>query len=183
MDLGELVNAQRAQVSRAGGPRRKQKWSVNKRLRGLEIPMAPKVNVLPATEGMPAQAQTDGTNVYVQGRADDRTMAHEIAHNLDAQVMTDSDRKRFAMVMGRPDKPWDVYEQNGGYQTTSHGSMSERFADMVAMLATKDYPKAGRGGGFAYLDDPPSRRELLRFGRALERLGRRNNLGQYKRPS
>jgi hypothetical protein len=129
-----------------------------RRLRTLErmkVPVAPVLSFAAATPGMPGQAQTDGRTIYVQGMADRRTLAHEAAHNLDMQVLTDRDRARFSAIMGLQGKPWDDMQQ------------------------TKQFPKPGRGGGFAYLDDPPSLRELIRLGRSLERLRKRRGLGVY----
>ena len=151
-----------------------------RKLRRMTVPVAPIVTFAAATPGMPGQAQTDGRTIYVQGGADRRTLAHEAAHNLDAQVLTDRDRARFAAIMGLQGKPWDVIQQTeAGQPYTGHSSASERFGDMVAMLETKQFPKPGRGGGFAYLDDPPSLRELIRLGRSLERLQRRRGLATY----
>jgi hypothetical protein len=148
----------------------------------MTVPAAA-VTFAQATPGMPGAAQTDGRTVYLQdgGLPDRRTLTHEIAgHNLDAQVLTDRDRARFSAIMGLAGKPWDDMQQTAaGQPYTGHSSASERFADMVAMIETKQFPKPGRGGGYAYLDDPPTLRELIRFGRRLERVRRRNNLGVY----
>lgn len=151
-------------------------------LNGMSVPAAA-VTFAQATAGMPGAAQTDGRTVYLQGGGlpDRRTLAHEIAgHNLDAQVLTDRDRARFSAIMGLQGKPWDdMQHTQAGQPYTGHSSASERFADMVAMLETKQFPEPGRGGGFAYLDDPPSLRELIRFGRSLERLRKRRGLETY----
>jgi hypothetical protein len=156
---------------------------IRQKLLGLTVPMAPVLLTAPALEGAGASAQSDGRTIFFDGKVDNRTFAHEAAHNLDAQVMTDADRRRFAQIMGRGNKPWDVHVSNGGQATVGHSSVSERFADMTAMLATRKFPEPGRGGGFGYMDDdPPNLRELLRFGRSLERLAARNNLQAYRRP-
>lgn len=153
-----------------------------RKLNRMVVPAAA-VTFAHATPGMPGAAQTDGRTVYLQsgGLPDRRTLAHEIAgHNLDVQYLTDADRARFSAIMGLQGKPWDdIQKSEAGQAYTGHSSASERFADMVAMIETKQFPRPGRGGGFAYLDDPPSLRELIRFGRSLERLRRRKGLGVY----
>jgi hypothetical protein len=151
-----------------------------RKLNRMTVPVAPLITFAAATPGMPGQAQTDGKTIYVQGMADRRTLAHEAAHNLDSQVLTDRDRARFSAIMGLQGKPWDTIQQTeAGQPYTGHSSASERFGDMVSMLETKQFPKPGRGGGFAYLDDPPSLRELIRLGRSLERLRKRRGLEVY----
>jgi hypothetical protein len=149
----------------------------------VKVPMAPQIRFAPALPNMPGSAASDGVTIYTDGGVDDRTMAHEAAHNLE-QVMTDADKQRFSTVMGRGGKPWDVLQTQQGVTSTAHSSNSERFADMVAMLATHKLPRPGRSTSFGYLDDdPPSLRELRRFSRALGRFQKRYGLADYVRPT
>jgi hypothetical protein len=136
------------------------------------LPMAARVKLAQMPEGQNAAAGSDGETVYSQGGLDGRTLAHELGHNLDAQSLTDDDRRRLAVVMGRPNDPWDVPDRRGA-GAADRSSLSERFAD----------PRAGRSIGDGYLDeDPPSRRELLRFGRSMMRFGARSGLQDYRDP-
>jgi hypothetical protein len=170
-------------AQRAAREARRAGW--RNELMASHVPMAPVLRVAQALPDQPAQAASDGTTIYVQGGMDARTAAHESAHNLDHQVLNDRERARFSRVMGMAGKPWDVLEKQAGSsaQNTSAGSASERFADMVAMLATKQLPRPGRELGFTYLqDDPPNLRELRRFSRVLGRLQREHGLADYVRP-
>lgn len=145
----------------------------------MTVPVASAVTFAAGGADMGASAQTDGRTVWMQGKPDRQTLAHEMAHVLDTTALTDSDRARFARIMGTKG-PWEPTQVNGGQVQTTHGAPSERFADMVSMLATKRFPKPGQGGGFGFLDeDPPSLRELLRLGRSLERMRKRQGLGVY----
>jgi hypothetical protein len=177
--------ASRAQTLAAATRRTVRRQEIRNELMSAPVPMAPVLRVARALPGQPGQAASDGTTIYVQGSMDARTAAHESAHNLDHQVLTDADRARFSRVMGMAGKPWDVMEKQAGSASanTSAGSASERFADMVAMLATRKLPRPGRELGFTYLqDDPPNLRELRRFSRVLGRLQQRNGLADYVRP-
>jgi hypothetical protein len=146
------------------------------------LPMAARVKLAQMPEGQNAAAGSDGETVYSQGGIDGRTLAHELGHNLDAQSLTDDDRRRLAVVMGRPNDPWDVPDRRGA-GAADRSSLSERFASLYAMLAVGAYPRAGRSIGDGYLDeDPPSRRELLRFGRSMMRFGARSGLQDYRDP-
>ena len=99
--------------------------------------------------------------------------------------MTDADRRRFAMTMGRQGDPWFTGNSPAyGDASSTRGyrhSVGEAFADMAAMVALHRDPKTGMRE-YGYLDRMPSRKQLLRFGRALERLGRRYGLDEYQRP-
>jgi hypothetical protein len=176
---------QREQALVAQVRKQTRRQELRNELMASKVPMAPVLRVANALPGQPGQAASDGTTIYVQGGMDARTAAHESAHNLDHQVLTDADRARFSKVMGMAGKPWDVMEKQAGSASanTSAGSASERFADMVAMLATRRLPTPGREDGFTYLqDDPPNLRELRRFSRVLGRLQKRNGLADYVRP-
>jgi hypothetical protein len=177
------VPPHRAQALAAAQAAQARRARIRQELMAVKVPMAPEIKFAPALPGQSGAAASDGRTIYFDGRVDDRTMAHEAAHNLE-QVMTEADKRRFARVVGRPGKPWDSLQVQGGVTTTRHGSTSERFADMVAMLATRKLPRPGRAGGFGYLDDdPPSLRELRRFSRSLGRFQRRYGLADYVRPT
>lgn len=133
----------------------------------------------------PVAAEPDTGTIYADGAMDRFTGAHESAHLLE-KLMTGADRKRFAKVMGMPNRPWEVGKSGAtGQESTGYrGSLSEIMADWTAMLATRHDPSGNKViSGFVDTDAMPSRKQLLRFGRSLERFGARNSLPQYVRPS
>ena len=94
-------------------------------------------------------------------------LAHEMFHLLDAQVLTDADRARFAKIL-RTDGVW-----NQGTGTKGFTSPDEIAADYYAALATNmDVKKAGGG---RYVGEYGPKR-LRRFGNSLERLLKRRGL-------
>lgn len=149
------------------------------RLRSVKVPMvADRRVVRGGREDAFAFANSDTGTITSSGAMDALTGAHESAHLLE-KVMTDADRGRFAMLMGKPNAPWWHGEPGDpGYRR----SLGERFADMTAMAATGFDPQ-GNQMVSSYIDRPPSRPDLMRFARALERFGRRNGLPVYERPN
>jgi hypothetical protein len=201
-DLSRIV--QTARASGAGGIRPKiQRQSREKRLLdetrrqvreqqmlnrlgAVRVPMVAGARVQDPLPGMqvPVAADPSSSTIYSDGPMDRFTAAHESAHLLE-KVMTDRDKQRFAKVMGMPDRPWEIGDSGAmGHQSTGYrGSLSEVMADWAAMLSTRHDPQ-GQKVVAGYIDskDMPSRKQLLRLGKSLERFGDRNHLDRYVRP-
>ena len=154
------------------------------RLYSVRVPMVPAQvkDPLPGMQVPVAASPTEGV-IYSDGPMDRHTAAHESAHLLE-RLMTDRDKARFTRLAGA--KQWDVGTSGAmGPETPGYRqSGSERFGDLAAMLATRRDPQGNRVvAGYLDTADMPSRRELLRFGRSLERFGTRHGLPQYVRPT
>ena len=156
------------------------------RLMSVKVPGVP-ATVKDPLPGMTAPVAADPANgvIYSDGPMDRHTAAHESAHLLE-RLMTDRDKARFARVMGLGGHPWEVGQSGAmgtGPSTGYRNSVGEIMADWTAMLATRHDPRSNRVvAGYIDTKDMPNRRQLLQFGRALERFGARNGLQQYVRP-
>jgi hypothetical protein len=145
----------------------------------LLVPMPPVVHFAEGPPpGMPdATAATDVVNmtIYHVGPLGRFARAHEIGHLLDAQVLTDGDRRFFTRLLGLTG-PWEQSDQ-----TLLHPrSPDEWFADYYAAAAIGMRLDGSTGLQGAYADWGPKR--LARFEKALDRFGNRYRLGPYRRP-
>lgn len=149
----------------------------------LQMPMPPRYQGvvdapapgIPADEMYGAASDPASGTIYApNGPLGRFARAHEIAHMLDTQVFSDGDRAYFQKAMGLKPGTW-----NAGTGMTDAGlhSPSELFADYFAALATHMDPH--REWEAAYVGTPPSRRQLLKLGKALQRLGLRRHLSLY----
>jgi hypothetical protein len=179
VSVAQLHRAQQGAVKRA-----ERRAMLLGRLQGVRVPMVPGVQVRDPLPGMqtPVAASPSEGVIYSDGPMDRWTAGHESAHLLE-RLMTDRDRARFTRLAGA--KQWDVGTSGAmGPETPGYRkSGSERFGDLAAMLSI-DHDPRGNKVVAGYLDtaDMPSRRQLLRFGRALERFGTRHGLPEYQRP-
>jgi hypothetical protein len=155
-------------------------------LRAVTVPMMPGTVVRPPTPQMLVAIAADpatGT-IYATGPMDAYTEAHERAHLLE-RVMTDADRQRFMLIMGSR-HAWQVGQSPAyGDSDVTAGyrySASEHFADWAAFVTIRHDPQ-GNHVIAGYLDRMPTRAQLLRFARALERFGDRRGLPAYRRAS
>ena len=118
-------------------------------------------------------AQTDAASgtVYYQGTLDPFARAHEVGHILDAQVLTDGDRRFFQRLMHAPAGDWRT-----GTGLKGAASPSEWWADYYGSAALGVDPVHENQA--AYANVGPKR--LKRFEQALDRLGRRHGLLPYQ---
>lgn len=153
----------------------------------IRPPAPPRSNVLysdlsdaPTGAGLVGGYST-GEDIHVLPGTDAYTLAHEMGHLLDTQVLSDGDRNYFTRLLQAPQGPWNTGTgAAGGYH-----SPNERFADYYAAAATGYDPRPKRrkdgavqgGGTDSYTAIGPKR--LRRFVKALERVQRRNNLRDY----
>jgi hypothetical protein len=138
---------------------------------------------LPGMQVPVAASPTEGI-IYSDGPMDRHTAAHESAHLLEPR-MTEADRRGFSRLMGRPNDPWEAGTSGamGAESTGYRRSMGELFAEYAALVATRHDPRSNRvTAGYLDTDQMPSRRQLLRFGRALAAFGEREGLPAYQRP-
>lgn len=102
--------------------------------------------------------------------------AHEAFHVMQ-QGFTDAQKAKLARKVGMAG-PWDPPNWKAEAAPTSpHEVAADWFA--AAMLGIDPGREWGHG---SYAHDNPSRRQMLRFTRALERIGARNGLPGYQRP-
>lgn len=150
------------------------------RVRALRVPMPQSVRMAPLSElgiqNAYGAADPQTGTIYSDGKLDRYALAHETMHLLP---LGERDQRRFARIMGQPQGQWWADAEPGS--AAWRGSLGERFADMGAMVATGFDPR--HGSVSAYMDEMPTQRQLLRFGRALERYGRRNGLPPYRPPA
>lgn len=149
-------------------------------LESLVVPMAPRVQfvhgTMPGDTGASTEvsaAATDGASgtVYYQQPLSDYARAHEIGHLFDHQILTDGDRRYFSRLLQVPGEgDWRRGTGSNGME-----SPSEWFADYYAAAATNLDPR--RGSVASYASVGPKR--LVRFTKALDRLGRRHGLQPY----
>lgn len=144
-------------------------------LESLRVPAPRTVNYvngpapgLPGDYGGDIATDASTSTIYLgSGKPGRFDRAHEIGHLLDAQVLTDGDRRYFSRLMQAPGGDWR--------QGTGPGSKvggSEWFADYYAAAATGLDLSRENVGSYAVLG--PKR--LRRFAAAMDRLGRRHDL-------
>ena len=181
-----LIAAAPANASGAGG-QRAGRVSVVVSARAyfrapLLVPAPPRVRFVHGT--MPGDTEaakglgvavTDAASdtIYYDQPLDRFSRAHEIGHLLDAEILTDADRRRFTRIMRVPGAPdwWRGTGDDDGLLTPA-----EWFADYYAAAATR--MDVRHGGVVSYATFTP--RRLARFERALASLGRRHGLGPYR---
>lgn len=157
-----------------------------RRLRGLVMPGPAQIaytNEWPeGQERGPggAAAAANGKIYDPDGILDRGGIAHETFHLLDQQHLTDADRARLQGLLGKRVRS-GVWDQGTGATEAGMLSPSEVAADWYAALVMKQDPKRGWSGGYSD-GGIPNRKELLRFGRAVERLGKRYGLTPYTPP-
>lgn len=147
-------------------------------LDSLLVPAAPQVTftrgthpALPPDVMSPAQTDRASGTIYYSQPLSKFARAHEVAHLLDAQVLSDGDRRFFQRLMHAPSGEW-----RQGSAADTRGGPSEWFADYYAFAALGIDPRRSYEDSYATVG--PKR--LLRFQKALDRLGRRHGLRPYK---
>jgi hypothetical protein len=161
-------------------PRKKKK-------RRIRPPAPPRSNIVygdlsdAPTNAGPVGGYSEGENIHVLPGVDQYTVAHEMGHLLDNQVLSDGDRNFFARLLQTSPGAWN----RGTGAAGGYHSPSEAFADYYAAAATNYDPrpkrkgKAVSGGGVdSYTRIGPKR--LRRYKKALERLQARRGLEDYK---
>lgn len=148
------------------------------------VPAPPIVNIVygpidPNTNGggemVGAYADPATNTIYLPNDPSPYARAHETGHLFDAQVLGDGDRIYFQKLMQAPAGPWDHGKAYG--KVEGNISPNEWFSDYYAAAATGRTPQNGYGGeSFATIG--PKR--MIRFEKALARLGKRRSLQQYK---
>lgn len=123
-------------------------------------------------QGVSGGGYLDGVIYNPGGVLDETGIAHETFHGLNDRHLTDADRERLLAVTGHK-PPW-----RSGTGQAGLDSPSELLADWYSAVARGRDPEREWAG--SYEGEPPSRRKLLRFGRSLERLGKRYDLPRYR---
>jgi hypothetical protein len=176
--------AQLYRAQQAAAKRQQRQAMLLGRLQAVRVPMMPGAQVkdpLPGMQTPVAASPTEGV-IYSDGPMDRFTAAHESAHLLE-RLMSDRDKARFTRLAGA--EQWDAGTSGAmGPETPGYRKAgAERFGDLAAMLAIDHDPRGNKViAGYLDTADMPSRRRLLRFGRALERFGARHELPEYVRP-
>lgn len=178
--VSSAVAASREQARRAEALKAIQRQRVGNRrlakLSALKVPGAAQASVSHTwpTEyerGNSAAGALNGT-IYDPDRILDKDgRGHEMFHLLDQQHLTVADRARLQRRLGVKRGVWDH---------DGPSAPSEIAADWYAALVNKRDPKRSWSAG--YDGAIPTRKALLRFGRELERIGKRYKLATYRDP-
>lgn len=87
----------------------------------------------------------DTDTIYVAQRGDNSTLWHELGHVFDRDLLTDSDRRWIARMVGMPRRAWFAAE--------GRESPAERFADVYAecKMGTRSRPGRMRLTGYGFV--------------------------------